>query len=312
MQVLELVCSHVDFQGWPRRSFFRQAALLAKNDIHAQRLAYFASAEGVRDGMTYAKTEQHSCLEALRDFPSVRPPLDRLLELVPKLGPRHFSIASAPSAHPQKIELLVALVEYETKLNVEKRGVCSAFLSSVADKVGTPAGRPRVPIWLSDGSLKLPAHPGVPLILVGPGTGVAPFRSFLEDRQVQRKQAQPSIAFGDVHLFFGCRNKGADFYFAEQWEEMLADGTLAGLHTAFSRDGDSKVYVQQRIKDAGAAIWPLLVGDDAGRPPAVVYVAGNAVRHRLARTSDPLPPPAASLLPCVCARAYRSCSDGVN
>ena len=111
--MLELVCSHIDFQGWPRRSFFKQAALLATNDIHAQRLAYFASPEGVRDGMTYAKTEQHSCLEALRDFPSVRPPLDRLLELIPKLGPRHFSIASAPSAHPQKIELLVAFVSSE-------------------------------------------------------------------------------------------------------------------------------------------------------------------------------------------------------
>lgn len=228
--------------------------------------------------MTYAKTEQHSCLEALRDFPSVRPPLDRLLELVPKLGPRHFSIASAPSAHLNKIELLVALVEYETKLKVQKRGVCSAYLSSLAATAGASAACPRLPIWLSDGSLKLPTNPSVPLLLVGPGTGVAPFRSFLEDRQLQRKQAQPAQAYGDVHLFFGCRNKEADFYFAEQWEDMLSDGTLAGLHTAFSRDGESKVYVQQRIKDAGATIWPLLVGDGANRPPAVVYVAGNAVR----------------------------------
>lgn len=130
------------------------------------------------------------------------------------------------------------------------------------------------------------------MILVGPGTGIAPFRSFLEDRQQQRKQAaaqsQGQAPHGDVQLFFGCRNQAADFYFAEQWETMLSDGTLTGLHTAFSRDGASKVYVQQRIKDAGAVLWPLLVGDGEERPPAMVYVAGNAVRAR------------ASSSPCLC------------
>ena len=271
-QLKELVCTHFDFQGFPRRPFFKQAAALATNDVEAQRLTFFSSSEGVRDGMIYAKTEQHSCLETLRDFPSLKKiPLDRLLELIPKLGPRHFSIASAVSAHPRKMQLLVAMVDYETKLGIQKKGVCTSYLASLAEKTGT-VGCPRLPIWLSDGSLKLPKDPLAPVILVGPGTGVAPFRSFLEDRQVTR-QGTPH---GDAVLFFGCRNQGADFYFADQWEAMLADGTLSSLHTAFSRDGANKVYVQQRIKDAGAMLWPLLVWGGAARPAATVYVAGNA------------------------------------
>ena len=110
-QLLELICSHIDFQGFPRRPFFAQAALLSTDKVQADRLAYFASSEGVRDANAYAKTEQHSYMEALRDFPSVRPSLDRLLDLLPKLGPRHYSIASAVSAHPNRIQLLIAMVE---------------------------------------------------------------------------------------------------------------------------------------------------------------------------------------------------------
>lgn len=179
--------------------------------------------------------------------------------------------------------------------------MCSAYLTSLAS---LPADAPnsRLPVWLSEGSLRLPKQPAAPIIMVGPGTGVAPFRSFLEDRQVVRREGAEGV--GEAVLFFGCRNRAADFYFEPQWADsaptfpsasvlfawslsrserlvglwvaVLKDGSLAGLHTAFSRDGPNKIYVQQRIKDAGSELWPLLAGDGEGRPPATVYVAGSS------------------------------------
>ena len=190
---------------------------------------------------------------------------------------------------------------YETKLKISKVGVCSAYLTSLAS-LPADAPKPRLPIWLSEGSLRLPKQPAAPIIMVGPGTGVAPFRSFLEDRQVVRREGAEGV--GEAVLFFGCRNRAADFYFEPQWADsaptfscasvvllpvrfrglrlvglwvaVLKDGSLAGLHTAFSRDGPNKIYVQQRIKDAGSELWPLLAGDGEGRPPATVYVAGSS------------------------------------
>jgi sulfite reductase alpha subunit-like flavoprotein len=240
----------------------------------------------------------------------VRPDLPRLLELIPRLGPRHFSIASALEAHPSRVQLLIAMVTYKTQLNVSKVGVCSAWLTSLDPR---DPDCPPVPVWTSAslGSLRLPKNPATPVIAVGPGTGVAPFRSFFEYRQLQRQQ-QPEQQLGDSVLFFGSRNQRHDYYFGPQWAELLADGTLSGLYTAFSRDrqdgsglplldgeGDgSKPYVQQRIKEAGAVLWPLLRGGDAnggGAPPAMFYVAGSA-KNMPVREAHPCTAPLEFLL----------------
>ena len=209
--ILELACSHFDLQGWPKRSFFKQAALLATNPVEAERLRYFSSTEGQRDGHFYATVEQHAVMDALRDFPSVRPDLARLLELIPRLGPRQFSIASAAEAHPGRVQLLIALVAYTTKLNVPKVGVCSAWLASLLPSPASAASAPLVPVWLSEGSLRLPKDPTTPIITVGPGTGVAPFRAFLE--YVQWQQQQEGGAARHSVLFYGSRNQRSDFYF---------------------------------------------------------------------------------------------------
>uniref|UniRef100_A0A3Q4GF78 NADPH-dependent diflavin oxidoreductase 1 n=1 Tax=Neolamprologus brichardi TaxID=32507 RepID=A0A3Q4GF78_NEOBR len=119
-----------------------------------------------------------------------------------------------------------------------------------------------VPLWVKKGSLKFPSEKETPVIMVGPGTGVAPFRSALQERTAEGKTANI--------LFFGCRSKSKDFYFRTEWEEMMETGFLT-LFTAFSRDQEAKVYVQHRVRDNGELLWDLIANKNA-----CFYIAGNA------------------------------------
>ena len=145
---------------------------------------------------------------------------------VGSLQPRQFSIASALEARPGRasIELLVAMVEYTSPIGQPRRGVCTAWLSGLAPGA-------TVPIWVGGGSLKLPADPQMGILCIGPGTGVAPLRSLLQFRRAQAVEA--GTAVGPASLYFGCRNKAADFYFEDEWQGMVRTlarrGTLGSL-----------------------------------------------------------------------------------
>jgi sulfite reductase alpha subunit-like flavoprotein len=209
-----------------------------------------------------------SALEVLQDFPSATPPLQWLLGCLPRLQPRRFSAASSLLARPACVDLLVAVVEWATPGRRRRRGLCSSWLA------GLPEGA-TVPVWAERGALRMPADPGVPLILVGPGTGVAPFRAVLQERAAQRQRGLAPPPAPCV-LAFGCRSAAADFYCRGEWEEMREGGTLGGagggLLVAFSRDQEAKVYVTHRIREHGGELWAALAGG------AAVFVAGSADR----------------------------------
>ncbi|KAL4458060.1 hypothetical protein ABPG75_012925 [Micractinium tetrahymenae] len=267
-----LVAGALDINGGsPRRFFFQVLHRFAVEELEVERLAYFSSAEGRDDLHEYNQREGRTVLEVLTDFKSARIPLEWLLQAAPRLKPRYFSIASSLRAHPRCAQLAVAIVEWATPFKRRRRGVCTSWLAGLDPQ----QGEARLPVWVERGALRLPPSPEVPLILVGPGTGVAPFRSFLQERQAALLADQvPRPA--PCTLFFGCRNEGGDFYFRSEWEEMQAQGVLApapgGVITAFSRDAPDgrKVYVQHCVREHGAALWALLA---AG---AWVYVAGSA------------------------------------
>jgi sulfite reductase (NADPH) flavoprotein alpha-component len=176
-----------------------------------------------------------------------------------RLAPRLYSIASSPRAHPGQVHLTISIVRYQAD-GLLHQGVCSAFLADRLE-IGTTTG---VFLQPSHG-FKLPASGDTPIIMVGPGTGIAPFRAFLEERQIIG-------ASGKNWLFFGDQRRAYDFLYEEQLTAWQQDGFLQRLDLAFSRDQSEKIYVQQRMQEQGAELWRWL--EDG----AHFYVCGDASR----------------------------------
>ena len=198
-------------------------------------------------------------IDLLLRCPSAKFAAKEFVSLLGKLQPRLYSISSSPKAHPGEVHLTVAAVRYESHGRVRK-GICSTFL---ADRVENDTPVP-VFVQVSHG-FRLPADGTKPVIMIGPGTGIAPFRAFLEER---RATAVP----GKNWLFFGDQQKKCDFLYQEQLEGMLAEGSLNRLDLAFSRDQAEKIYVQTRMLEHGGELWRWL--EDG----AHLYVCGDAKR----------------------------------
>ena len=189
----------------------------------------------------------------------------KLVGLLKPLAPRLYSISSSPKTHPGQVHLTVGIVRHETR-GRSRKGVCSTFL---ADRVTEPA---TVPIFVQTShGFRLPAHGEVPIIMVGPGTGVAPFRGFLHERRA-------AGATGRNWLFFGEQHSATDFFYRDELAPMLESGHLTKLSTAFSRDQAEKVYVQHRMLEEAAALWAWL------QEGAHFYVCGDA--QRMAKDVD--------------------------
>ncbi len=186
-------------------------------------------------------------------------PVVQLLQLLRKLTPRLYSIASSPKAHPGEVHLTVSSVRYES-YGRERKGVASTFL---ADRVGD-ADFVKVFVQPAHG-FKPPAKSDTAMIMVGPGTGIAPFRAFLEERQAIG-------AKGKHWLFFGDQKSAADFLYEEQINGWVIGGLLTRLDLAFSRDQPEKIYVQDRMRANAVELWSWL---EAG---AHFYVCGDASR----------------------------------
>lgn len=197
--------------------------------------------------------------DLLGEFPSARLAPQELVDHMRKLMPRLYSVASSGKVYPEEVHLTVAAVRYET--NGRKRhGVCSTFMADrVALKV-TP-----VPVFISHSHFTVPRDGARDIIMVGPGTGVAPFRAFMQERIA-------SGATGRNWLFFGDQKRATDFLYEEEWLAWQQQGKLARLDVAFSRDQAEKIYVQERMRSAAAEIWAWL------QSGASFYVCGDAKR----------------------------------
>ena len=196
-------------------------------------------------------------LDVLEEFPAVKFSPEEFAGVLRKLQPRLYSIASSQRTVGESVDLTVAVVRYSVGHSPRPRGgVCSTFL---AERSG--AG---VPVFVHSAKhFRMLENPETPLIMVGPGTGVAPFRAFLQERKA-------AGATGFSWLIFGEQHAATDFLYREEFEAARADGTLTKLTTAFSRDQEHKVYVQHRMEEEGAELFALL------EKGACFYVCGDA------------------------------------
>ena len=198
-------------------------------------------------------------LDLLEHAPAKLDDPQQLFKLLPRLAPRLYSISSSQALLHTQIDLSVRVVKYES-YGRNREGVCSSHIGE-----RTPPGG-QLPLFIHSNQLfRLPADPATPVIMVGPGTGVAPFRAFL-----QHKQA--GVGRWPMWLFFGDQRASQDYLYREDFETWLANGILNRLDTAFSRDQKEKIYVQQRIRENAAELWSWL---DEG---AYFYVCGDSKR----------------------------------
>ncbi|WP_432843996.1 molybdopterin-dependent oxidoreductase [Dactylosporangium sp. CA-092794] len=179
--------------------------------------------------------------------------------LLQRLRPRQYSISSTPLLSPGEVALTVSVVRFGNDAGRARAGVCSAFLADAADGAPVPVFLQRSP------NFRPPADDGAPMIMVGPGTGIAPFLAFLQERHAR-------AARGRNWLFFGEQRRATDFYYAQELGALSRAGTLTRLDLAFSRDQRQKVYVQDRMREHGAELWAWL------RDGAHLYVCGDAAR----------------------------------
>ncbi len=220
--------------------------------------------QAMAEGYPGAGPDDADLLDLLESFPSARPPLSELVSALAPLQPRLYSIASSPCHEAGEVHLTVAAVRYEKRAR-RRTGVASTFL---CDRV--PPGE-AVSVYVKPGEGFRLAAPDRAMIMIGPGTGIAPFRAFLQERQAVG-------ASGKNWLFFGNPRRQTDFLFEDELTGWHQGGLLTRLDTAFSRDQEHKVYVQHRLLENAAGLWAWL--EDG----AHLYVCGDALR--MARDVD--------------------------
>jgi sulfite reductase (NADPH) flavoprotein alpha-component len=198
-------------------------------------------------------------LAAIEKFSGIRPDPEAFIEALEPMQPRLYSIASSPKVDPNRISLTVDAVRYDIAKR-RRLGVASTFLAERARE-----GQ-KVKVYVQKAhAFGLPADPAVPVIMVGPGTGVAPFRAFLHERMATK-------APGRNWLFFGHQRSDFDFFYADELAGMKAKGVLTRLSLAWSRDTEEKFYVQDRMRQVGRDLWSWLADG------AHLYVCGDAKR----------------------------------
>ncbi|OAA43667.1 sulfite reductase flavoprotein alpha-component [Metarhizium rileyi] len=247
----DILLHNIDINAVPRRSFLKNLSSFSDNEDHKERLLEFTTTEFLDDYFDYATRSRRTIIEVLEEFYSVRVPPSHLLDVFPLIRGRDFSIANGgkhltptSSSPTTRIELLIALVNYRTILRKPREGLCSRYITHLP---------PGTPLTVTLKPVLSPIHGALnarrPLIAMATGTGVAPVRSLIHERMMHGSPA-PTI------LFFGNRNKDADYFFAKEWANMAKDQLT--VFTAFSRDQREKVYVQDLIRKEARLLEELI------------------------------------------------------
>ena len=250
----QLMTQTLDLYGRPSRKFYEKLGMIAKDAGEKSHLEHLLTKEG-RDELISMSKETLGYADVLQMFPSAKPPIEYLIEFIPAIKPRLYSIASSPDYDGDMLHMCIVADDWNTPKGVAKHGLTTGFLSG---RGGHSAASTVINGRINPAAFALPSSPEQPIILVGLGTGIAPCRALIRDRLFQRDQGEN---IGPMSLYFGVRFKASEYTYGDEWDSLHdnGNGPLTHLHCAFSRDQDHKVYVQHKLSDNEDQVYEYLV-----------------------------------------------------
>jgi len=259
--VRECLSRYIDLTSSPRRSELKLIAQFASDPLDKQALLRMSSKEGKAEYREKIIDAKIGIVDIVTKFCKSlnNIPLEHLIQICPFLQPRYYTIASSSSVHPSSVHLTVSVLKDERKDGSLFKGVCSNYLSEEDESIR---------VFCRDSTFRLPKDASKPIIMIGPGTGVAPMRALLQERSHMKHTL--NIPVGPNILYFGCKHQKLDYIYQNEIEEFQKSGDIFKLRLAFSRDQSNKIYVQNLVEEDGDMIWDML--DKKG---AYVYVCGG-------------------------------------
>ncbi|CAH0720869.1 unnamed protein product, partial [Brenthis ino] len=258
---------YLEITTLPRTHILRELVEYCSDEEDKNKLLLMAtnSKEGKELYQSFVVDACRNIVHILEDIKSCKPPLDHICELLPRIQPRYYSISSSPKLHPETVHVTAVVVKYTTPTGRINNGVATTWLADNKPEPGTPG--PRVPVYIRKSQFRLPLQTQTPILMIGPGTGIAPFRGFLQERSYARQNGKE---VGDSVLYFGCRHRDQDFLYQEELEEYQKNGDVQ-LHVAFSRDQAQKIYVTHLLENNLDQVWDII-----GKRNGHIYICGDA------------------------------------
>lgn len=244
----QLFSQVLDIFGRPSKKFYQALADRATDENQKAALTLLLSAEG-KDEYKRRVDETTTYAELLEEFTSARPTMDDLVHLVPRIKPRHYSIASSMKMNPTSVHLLIVVHDWTTPSGKYRIGQATDFLRSI--KVGQ-----QLSVSVCSSVMKLPTNHADPIIMAGLGTGMAPFRAFIQERAFLKARG---VAVGPIALYFGSRSKKQEYLYGDELDQYEREGLVTYLRCAFSRDQPHKVYIQDKIAEDKTILADLLL-----------------------------------------------------
>jgi sulfite reductase alpha subunit-like flavoprotein len=266
LTVRQIFTELVDLFGRPTKSFCADLARFATNATEKKSLQALATEVGAKDWKTIVDASS-SFFDICQKFPSAKPPLDQLMSILPLTKPRLYSIASSPFLEPDILDLTIVINEWKAPGTQKiQKGTCTKFIQRV------PKGA-KVACQAVCGTFKFPVDDVIPMVMVGLGTGIAPIRSFMQDKLYKKKKG---IKTGPMVVFYGCRREKEELFYKDDWAMFKKEGVLTELVGAF-QFGDPKSPSKQVFVSDKMAEQPSLITDNLLEKGGFFYMCGPAV-----------------------------------